>query len=83
VATDISGTVKLLLNKLGDIVQSPLRTPFGEYIEQPLKDDPNRIPIGFRGGIEDPTSGVVIFNGKGSYDSILGEKRFYLEIHLT
>lgn len=82
-ATDLSGTVKLLLNKLGDIVQVPLRTPFGEHIEHPLKDDLNWIPIGFRGGIEDPSSGVIIFNGKAPYDSVLGKKWFNLQLLLT
>lgn len=50
-----------------------MRTPFGEYIEQPIKGDIHWIPIGFRGGIEDPKAGIVIFNGRGPYDSVLGK----------
>ena len=54
------------------MLSQPVRTPFGALIEQPVKDDPVSIPVGFYGGIEDPESGVVIISGK-PYDSHLGQ----------
>ena len=36
------------------------------------QDDPNWIPFGFQGGIEDPEFGVVILDGK-PYDTHLGQ----------
>ena len=73
VATDLVGTPRIILNSVGEIISQPLRTPFGALIEQPLKDDPAWIPIGFQGGIEDPESGVVILDGNKPYDSHLGQ----------
>ena len=50
----------MILDTSGKIVSQPLRTSFGALIEQPVSDDPARIPIGFYGGIKDPESGVII-----------------------
>ena len=73
VATDLVGTPRMILNSVGEIISQPLRTPFGALIEQPVKDDPASIPIGFQGGIEDPESGIVILEGNKPYDSQLGQ----------
>jgi len=72
IATDLVGTPRILLRSDGQILTQPFRTPFGALIEKPLQDDPNWIPFGFQGGIEDPESGVVILDGK-PYDSHLGQ----------
>lgn len=73
VATDLVGTSRYVLNPVGQILSQFIRTPFGALIEQPTKDDPFWIPLGFQGGIEDPESGVVILQGNRPYDSQLGQ----------
>ena len=72
-ATDLVGTPRYVLNPQGQILAQSIRTPFGALIEQPSKDDPFWIPLGFQGGIEDPDSGVVILQGSRPYDSQLGQ----------
>ena len=72
-ATDLVGTPRIILDSTGKVLAQPVRTPFGALIEQPVKDDPVSIPVGFYGGIEDIESGVVIMRSGKPYDSHLGQ----------
>ena len=58
----------------GSVVNHITRSPYGALLYQ--TNPKVWLPIGFQGAIEDPVSGVTIFNGKSGlppYDSHIGQ----------
>ena len=58
----------------GTVVNHITRSPFGALIHQTRLDI--WMPVGFKGAIEEPVSGVTIFNGDQGlppYDSHIGQ----------
>ena len=58
----------------GSVINSITRSPYGALL---YETNPQVwLPIGFQGAIEEPVSGVTIFNGKSGlppYDSHVGQ----------
>ena len=58
----------------GSVLNHITRSPFGALIHQTRLDI--WLPVGFKGAIEEPVSGVTIFNGHQGlppYDSHIGQ----------
>ncbi|RWS23020.1 Teneurin-3-like protein, partial [Leptotrombidium deliense] len=71
VACDQIGSPLLVFDHRGEVVKEIHRGPYGHVL---FDSNPTfYLPVGFKGGIPEPITGIVHFHGNYIYDSLIGQ----------